>query len=90
MIIEFIGKFYDNHSLTIINENIALLLNEFEGIELYITPLDEYNPNANLSKDVVKKLKNRCKRNDENSYADIQIRHAYPPIGSGLSTIIQK
>ena len=26
MILEFIGKFYDNHSLTIINRNIATRL----------------------------------------------------------------
>ena len=87
MIIEFIGKFYDNHSLTIINRNIALLLNESEGIELYITPLDEYNPNANLDKDVVKKLKKiAAKEIDENSYADIQIRQ----LSSSLAVAYQR
>ena len=40
MIIEIVGKFYDNHSLTIINRNIALILNENEKIDLYITPLE--------------------------------------------------
>ena len=81
MNIEFIGKFYDNHSLTIINRNIALILNEDENINLFLTPLDDYDPNAGLDKEIVKKLKDiSTKEIDGNSYADIQIRHAYPPI----------
>lgn len=81
MIIEFIGKFYDNHSLTIINRNIALLLSETEDIDLYITPLDDYVSSANLDKEIVKKLKNiASKEMDGNSYPEVQIRHAYPPI----------
>ena len=35
MNIEFVGKFYDNHSLTIINRNIALILSENDNIDLY-------------------------------------------------------
>ncbi len=81
MNIEFVGKFYDNHSLTIINRNIALILNESDNINLYITPLDDYNPNAGLDKGVVKKLKDiSAKEIDANSYPDIQIRHSYPPV----------
>jgi len=81
MIIEFVGKFYDNHSLTIINRNIALLLAQMENIDLYITPLDDYNPSANLEKEVVKQLKTiSAKQIDGNSYPEIQIRHSYPPV----------
>ena len=81
MIIEIVGKFYDNHSLTIINRNIALILNENEKIDLYITPLDDYNPDANLPKQIVKKLKELAAKSiDENSYPEVQIRHAYPPV----------
>lgn len=81
MNIEFVGKFYDNHSLTIINRNIALILNENDNIDLYITPLDDYTPDAGLDKEVVKKLKDiSAKEIDGNSYPDIQIRHSYPPI----------
>ena len=53
MNIEFVGKFYDNHSLTIINRNIALILNENDNIDLYITPLDDYTPDAGLDKEAV-------------------------------------
>jgi glycosyltransferase involved in cell wall biosynthesis len=81
MNVEFVGKFYDNHSLTIINRNVALILNEMEDINLYITPLDEYTPEAALDKEIVKKLKNiASKEIDGNSYPDIQIRHSYPPV----------
>ena len=81
MIIEIVGKFYDNHSLTIINRNIALILNENENIDLYITPLDDYNPDANLPKQIVKKLKELAGKSiDENSYPQVQLRHAYPPV----------
>ena len=81
MIIEIVGKFYDNHSLTIINRNIALILNENDKIDLYITPLDDYNPDANLPKQIVKKLKElSAKSIDENSYPEVQLRHAYPPV----------
>jgi len=81
MNIEFVGKFYDNHSLTIINRNIALILNEDDNINLFITPLDDYNPSAGLDKGVVKKLKDiSTKTIDANSYPDIQIRHSYPPV----------
>ena len=81
MNIEFVGKFYDNHSLTIINRNIALILNEIDNIDLYITPLDDYEPSAGLDKKIVKKLKDiSAKEIDDNSYPDIQIRHSYPPV----------
>ena len=81
MNIEFVGKFYDNHSLTIINRNIALILSENDNIDLYITPLDDYTPDAGLDKKVVKKLKDiSAKEIAGNSYPDIQIRHSYPPI----------
>lgn len=79
MNIEFVGKFYDNHSLTIINRNIALLLNEHKDVDLQITPLDTYNPDAHVPKDTVKKLKKLAEKPSENQ-PDIQLRHAYPPI----------
>jgi glycosyltransferase involved in cell wall biosynthesis len=79
MNIEFVGKFYDNHSLTIINRSIALLLNDMEDINLYITPLDQYNPDTKLDKEVVKKLK-KIANKVNNTHPEIQLRHAYPPI----------
>jgi len=81
MNIEVVGKFYDNHSLTIINRNLALAFNEMEGINLFITPLDDYNPSAKVDKEIVRKIKNiASKELDGNSYPEIQIRHTYPPV----------
>lgn len=79
MIIEILGKFYDNHSLTIINRYLALLLSEKEGVQLCITPLDQYSPESKLPKKIVKKLKQLESVENETS-PDIQIRHSYPPV----------
>ena len=79
MIIEILGKFYDNHSLTIINRYLALLLSEKEGVQLCITPLDQYSPESKLPKKIIKKLKQLESVENETS-PDIQIRHSYPPV----------
>ena len=49
MKIEIIGKFYDNHSLSIINRNLAIGLNEKHDI--LITPLDAVDPDAGVKKE---------------------------------------
>ena len=78
MYIEIVGKFYDNHSLTIINRNLALRLQKYHDV--YITPLDSYDPSHNISKEVVKDLKILAAKELPRAGADIQIRHSYPPI----------
>ena len=55
MKIEFIGKFYDNHSLTIINRNIVTKLSK--KFDVFITPLDKFDPQYKISSDAVKELK---------------------------------
>ena len=58
MIIDFVGKFYDNHSLSIINRNIVTkITDEYPDWEISITPLDSYDPEYKLDKEVVKQLK---------------------------------
>ena len=49
MKIEIIGKFYDNHSLSIINRNLAIGLNKKHDV--IITPLDAVNSDAKLKKE---------------------------------------
>lgn len=78
MIIEFLGKFYDNHSLSIVNRNIVLKLANKKGIKLKITALDTYDPKYKLDKAQVKKLKQL--ETGTNETPDIQVRHTYPPI----------
>lgn len=77
MNIELVGKFYDNHSLSIINRNLAINLNKL-GVSLCITALDSYSPEAGVSKDDVKTLKSL--ESVELESVDVQVRHSYPPI----------
>lgn len=68
------GKFYDNHSLAIVNREIALGLNR--KIPVQIKPLDRPDPKYKLDKNVVKEL-----LEIETDYAsDVEIRHSYPVI----------
>jgi len=79
MIIDFVGKFYDNHSLSIINRNLVIQLTTIHpDWEISITSLDSYDPEYKLDKDIVKQLKVLEKA--ETSEPDIQLRHSYPPI----------
>ena len=75
MIIDFVGKFYDNHSLSIINRNIVTKLAETHpDWEISITPLDSYDPEYKLDKNIVKQLKTL--EQAERGEPDIQVRHS--------------
>lgn len=78
MFIEFVGKFYDNHSLSIVNRNIVLGLHK-QGKNVRIIPLDSYDPIYAVNKADIKVLKNLEKTQLETD-PDVQIRHTYPPI----------
>ena len=78
--VEILGKFYDNHSLAIINREIAIRLQnkeKYPDINLVITPIDKYESQYKVDKDVIQILK---KLEAQEIEADIQIRHTYPPI----------
>lgn len=78
MIVEFVGKFYDNHSLTIINRNIATrLANTFD---VYITALDEYDPQFNIDFELLSDIKKLEQKDLGDQTVDVQIRHSYPPV----------
>lgn len=78
MLIEFIGKFYDNHSLSIVNRSIVLQLAKL-GANIRIVPLDSYDPAYSVSKAEVRVLKNLESTNQE-AIPSVQVRHSYPPI----------
>lgn len=78
MIVEFVGKFYDNHSLTIINRNVAIRL--AKKMDVYITPLDQFDSQYGLSSEVVGELKKLEQKDLGDQAPDIQIRHCYPPV----------
>ena len=44
--LEILGKFYDNHSLSLINRQLAVHLNGCSDFNLFLTPLDNINPNC--------------------------------------------
>ena len=77
MLVEIIGKFYDNHSLSIVNRNLAIMLAN-KGVEVIVTPIDSYDPEFKLDKLVVKTL--NLLVNDGIKVPDIQVRHTYPPM----------
>ena len=78
MLIEFVGKFYDNHSLSIVNRNIALQLHK-KGYQLRIVPLDSYDPLYAVEKSDVRTLK-QLEKTHEQAVPEVQLRHSYPPI----------
>ncbi len=77
MRIEIMGKFYDHHSLSIVNRNLAIGLSE-KDIEVCITPFDNYDSSHKLEKEVLSKLEKL--KNKATEIPDIQIRHTYPPM----------
>jgi len=74
--IQFIGKFFDNHSLSIVNRNVALELQKY--VDLSILPLDSFNSDYKLEAAQVQSLNALAVK--PNSIPDIQLRHSYPPI----------
>lgn len=76
--VEIIGKFFDNHSLSIINRKLAFELAKRDDIDLYINALDTYDSQYNVASADIKELKKLMREIPQEP--DIQIRHSYPPI----------
>ena len=75
MLIEIVGKFFDNHSLSIINRNIALELHK-QNHRVKITPID-----SDVSTQVlVQDLKVLKSLESVSGLVDVQLRHSYPPV----------
>lgn len=79
MLLEFVGKVYDNHSLSIVNRNILTEMVKDKDVTIKLVALDSYDPAYKLDKATVKLLKS-LETNTFNAPADIQLRHTYPPI----------
>ena len=78
MNIELVGKFFDNHSLSIINRYLAIELDKL-NVNVHITPIDKVNPDFKVDKKVLKKL-NELSSKKSNDKIDVQLRHTYPPM----------
>jgi len=76
MKIEILGKFYDQHSLAIINRYLALELSQY--MDVCITPTDQFDSKYKIEKETLQELQKLQAVELEN--IDIQIRHTYPPI----------
>jgi glycosyltransferase involved in cell wall biosynthesis len=74
--IRFIGKFFDNHSLSIVNRKTVLELKNI--VDVQIIPLDAPDvSNKLISEDIDELLVLANKTIEE---PDVEIRHSYPPI----------
>jgi len=78
MNIEIIGKFYDNHSLSIVNRYLALELSKYGKI--FISPIDSFNAEAKVDKKILEALEKLRPTKEDTAVPNIQIRHTYPPI----------
>jgi glycosyltransferase involved in cell wall biosynthesis len=77
IVVEIVGKFCDNHSLTIINRNLALELAKHEDrFDVFITPRDHFDPKWKLRKAQAEGLDRLASK--PKVAPDIQIRHQYP------------
>lgn len=76
--LEIVGKFYDNHSLSIINRNLLFRLLGNPKYNVMISALDDLTEKCTLTKDEIKILTEaEAKEIDD---VHIQFRHFYPPI----------
>ena len=56
--LEILGKFYDNHSLSLINRQLATHLNNCKDFDVFLTPLDSPNPNCSVDGNTLKAAQN--------------------------------
>ena len=77
MKLEILGKFYDNHSLALINRNLLVHFDKLK-VDVFITPTDGYDPIYKLDKNIIKLIKKYEIK--EKKEPDLQLRHTYPPI----------
>ena len=75
MKVQIIGNFYNNHSLSIINRELAIGLKDFCDVQ--IMPLDSYDSQYKVDKQELKIISELQNKYED---PDIEIRHSYPPI----------
>ena len=80
MKVQLVGKFFDNHSLSIINRNLAKrFADKFDEFSIYA--LDTVPLHHTTTREEIKFLFNLDKKELDDS-VDIQVRHNYPPLWS--------
>ena len=74
--VRFIGKFFDNHSLSIVNRKTVLELQKLANVQ--IIPLDSPDPSNKVDITEIEQLLGLT--NNTVIDPDVEIRHSYPPI----------
>lgn len=74
--VRFIGKFFDNHSLSIVNRKTVLELQKL--LDVQIIPLDVPDVSNKVSIKEIEQLEMLASKHID--VPDVEIRHAYPPI----------
>jgi glycosyltransferase involved in cell wall biosynthesis len=74
--VRFIGKFFDNHSLSIVNRKTVLELKNL--VDIQIIPLDAPDSSNKVDSEEISELLSLV--NKEIREPDVEIRHSYPPI----------
>lgn len=77
MRVEIVGKFFDNHSLAIVNRYLALGLLQ-KGISLTLSAIDKPDPENKVAINQLRQLVPLVGK--DIGIPTIQIRHTYPPI----------
>ena len=77
MKIRIVGKFFDNHSLAIVNRNLAMGFHNI-GHEVSIIALDRPDQKYKVNQDTVNFLVEKIESELHN--VDVEIRHTYPPM----------
>ena len=77
MEVQLIGKFYDNHSLSIVNRNLAKTLSK-KIDKFSIKALDTIPMQQTITNEEIKLIQSLD--TEINEKADIQVRHCYPPV----------
>lgn len=77
MKIRIVGKFFDNHSLAIVNRNLALGFAEL-GHEVSLIALDQPDIKYKVEQDIINFLAERIETKLLN--VDVELRHTYPPM----------
>lgn len=73
--IQILGKFFDNHSLSRVNRNLAIKLSEIVDVTCVAIDEPKYNSVSTSEIDRIVEL-----QEEDYLAPDIQLRHSYPPI----------
>jgi glycosyltransferase involved in cell wall biosynthesis len=74
--IKLVGKFYDNHSLSIVNRNLAINMYKLLSNRVSIQAIDSPRPEYKVGNDTIKTLLSL----ESSKPAKIEVRHSYPII----------